>query len=173
VILLKNSFTLNAIGSMLAFASLALRAPSRLHVGGSRKALSDLDLSTLACTRCGACVTVCPAYLITGREIVTGRGKLLMARKLKGREPVDSDEAKELFLCMKCHACEEVCQTRLPLLSAYEELEGMVDDWFGRPKEMIENFVAEVEASPEYERLLYEGVISPDAGMKDGDTDAV
>ena len=173
VFLLKNRITLNAIGLMLAFASLALRAPGRLRVGGSRKTLSDLDLSTLACTRCGACVTVCPAYLITGRETVTGRGKLLMARKLKGKEPVDADEAKELFLCMKCHACEEVCQTRLPLLSAYEDLEGIVDSRFGRPKEMIENFVAEVEASPEYERLLYEGVISPDAGMKDGDTDAV
>jgi glycolate oxidase iron-sulfur subunit len=132
-----------------------------------------LDISALACARCGACVTVCPAYLITGRETVTGRGKLLLARKLKSKEPVDAVEAKELFLCMKCHACEEVCQTRLPLLSAYEELESIVDSRFGRPKEMIENFVAEVEASPEYERLLYEGVISPDAGMKDGDTDAV
>jgi FAD/FMN-containing dehydrogenase/ferredoxin len=173
VVILKNSMTLNAIGSALALASLALRTPNRLRVGGSRKALSDLDLSALACARCGACVTVCPAYLITGRETVTGRGKLLMARKLKGREPVDATEAKELFLCMKCHACEEVCQTRLPLLSAYEELESMVDARFGRPKGMVEDFVAEVEASPEYERLLYEGIISPDAGMQDGDTDAV
>ena len=173
VVLLKNSLTLNAIGSMLALASLVLRAPGRLRAGGGRKALSDLDLSALACARCGACVTVCPAYLITGRETVTGRGKLLLARKLKGKEPIDAVEAKELFLCMKCHACEEVCQTRLPLLSAYEELESIVDSRFGRPKEMIEDFVAEVEASPEYERLLYEGVISPDAGMQDGDTDAV
>lgn len=172
-IFLKERMTLFALGSILAFGSLAGRISKRFFSGRGEKGPTDLELSSLACARCGACVTVCPAYLVTGRETVTGRGKLLMARKLMSRVAVDENEAKELFLCMKCHACEEVCQTRLPLLSAYEELEEIVESQYGRPKEMIENFVAEVEASPEYERLLYEGVISPDAGMQDGDTDAV
>ena len=173
VMLLKNQLALNAIGSAMALASFALRSPRLLFKGSGVGKLSDLELSALACARCGSCVTVCPAYLVTGRETVTGRGKMILARKLEGRGSVSPDEARELFLCMKCHACEEVCQTRLPLLSAYEELEGIVESRFGRPKEMVENFVAEVEASPEYDRLLYEGIISPDAGMEDGDTDAV
>ncbi len=167
--ILRNQLALNAIGFAMALASIALR----VIPGGGRKKLSDLDLSALACARCGSCVTVCPAYLTTGRETVTGRGKMLIARKLEKGLPVDKTDAQEIFLCMKCHACEEVCQTRLPLLSAYEQLEGLVESKFGRPKELVENFVAEVEASPEYERFLYEGIISPDAGMKDGDTDAV
>jgi FAD/FMN-containing dehydrogenase/ferredoxin len=173
IMLLKNQLALNAIGSAFALASFILRSPLLLSKGTGRRKMSDLELSALACARCGSCVTVCPAYLVTGRETVTGRGKMLIARKLERREAVSQDEAKEMFLCMKCHACEEVCQTRLPLLSAYEELERIIELRFGRPKDMVENFVAEVEASPEYERLLYEGVISPDAGMPDGETDAV
>lgn len=172
-IFLKERMTLFALGSLLAVASLAGRVSKRFFSLRSGRGPSDLELSTLACARCGACVTVCPAYLVTGRETVTGRGKLLLARKLRSGIPIDKDEARELFLCMKCHACEEVCQTRLPLLSAYEELEALAEEWYARPKDMIENFVAEVEASQEYERLLYEGIISPDAGLKEGDTDAV
>lgn len=91
---------------------------------------------------------------------------------MNGEMPSEA-EAREIFLCMKCRACEEVCQTRLPLLSAYEELEEILEAEFGRPKELIEGFVAEVEASPEYERLMYDGVISPDAGIKEGESDAV
>jgi len=172
-IFLKERMTLFALGSLLGVASLAGKISRRMFSPRDSKGPSDLELSTYACTRCGACVTVCPAYMVAGRESVTGRGKLLTARKVLSRSAVDGDEAKEVFLCMKCHACEEVCQTRLPLLSAYEELEDMLESKHGRPKELIEGFVAEVEASPAYERLLYEGIISPDAGRKEGDTDAV
>ena len=172
-IFLKERMTLFALGSLLGVASLAGRISRRLFSEKDLKGPSDLELSTYACARCGACVTVCPAYLVAGRESVTGRGKLLTARKLIAGTAVDEDEVKELFLCMKCHACEEVCQTRLPLLSAYEELEEMAEARYGRPKELIGGFVAEVESSAEYKRMLYEGTISPDAGLKEGDTDAV
>ena len=172
-IILKERMTLFALGSLMAVAGLAGRVSRGLFSKKDVRGPTDLELSTYACTRCGACVTVCPAFLVAGRESVTGRGKLLTARKLMSRATIDEDEAKEVFLCMKCHACEEVCQSRLPLLSAYEELEDIAEGRYGRPKELIEGFVAEVEASPEYERMLYEGTISPDAGMKEGDTDAV
>lgn len=172
-IFLKERVTLSALGSLMGIASLAGSISRRVFSPKDRSGPSDLELSAYACARCGACVTVCPAHLVAGRESVTGRGKLLMARKLMAKGALDEDEAKEAFLCMKCHACEEVCQTRLPLLLAYEELEDILESKYGRPKELIEGFVAEVEARPEYERMLYEGTISPDAGLKEVDTDAV
>ena len=172
-IFLRERFTLFALGSLMGIASTAGSISRRMFSPRDSRGPSDLELASYACARCGACVTVCPAFIVAGRESVTGRGKMLTARKLIGRGAVDEDEAKEVFLCMKCHACEEVCQTRLPLLSAYEELEDILESRYGRPKELIEGFVAEVEARPEYEKMLYEGTISPDAGMKEGDTDAV
>jgi len=172
-IFLKERMTLFALGSILGFASLAGRVSSRMFSSRDVKGPTDLELSTYACARCGACVNVCPAFMVAGRESVTGRGKLLTARKLLSKSAVDEDEIKELFLCMKCHACEEVCQTRLPLLSAYEELEDLAEARYGRPKELIGGFVAEVEASLVYERMLYDGTISPDAVIKEVDTDAV
>lgn len=170
---LKERTTLFALGALLAAAEFLGRLSRGIRSKGIEEDLSPLELSTYACARCGACVTVCPAYIATGRETVTGRGKLLFARQiLRGWLPGDA-EAKELFLCMKCHACEEVCQTRLPLLAAYEELEEIVESEMGRPKSLIESFVAEVESSPEYEKMLYEGIISPDAGAKEGESDAI
>lgn len=172
-VFLKERLSLFAMSSLLAMASLAGRISRRLFASKEEARPSDLELSSLACARCGSCIGVCPAFLVTGREAVTGRGKLLLYRRIKEGLPVSAEEARELFLCIKCHACEEVCQTRLPLISAYEELEDFIEERYGRPKELIEGFVAEVEASPEYERLLYEGTISPDAAIREADTDAV
>jgi len=171
-ILLKKRITLFALGAFLALAEF-VGSLTRTRRTEEHDDLSPLQLSTFACARCGACVSVCPAYMISGREIVTGRGKLLAARKAMAGKTLSAEEAWEIFLCMKCQACEEVCQTRLPLLSAYEELEELLERSVGRPKELIDQFVEEVEASAEYERLLYEGVISPDAGVKEGESDAV
>ncbi|MEM4262584.1 MAG: FAD-binding protein [Thermoplasmata archaeon] len=172
-VFLKERLSLFALSSLLAAASLVGRITRGIFAGGKSKEISDLELSALACARCGACVNVCPAFLVTGREAVTARGKLLLYRRIKEGVAVSQDEASALFLCIKCHACEEVCQTRLPLISAYEELEDFIEERFGRPKKLIERFVAEVEASQEYERLLYEGTISPDAGVMEAETDAV
>jgi len=172
-IFLRERLTLFALGSLLAAASLTGRISRRFFSERSKKDVSNLDISALACARCGACINVCPAYLVTGRETVTGRGKLLLYRQMMAGIPLDDDDAKEIFLCMKCHACEEVCQTGLPLLSAYEELEDKLEEMYGKPKNLIDNFVAEVESSPEYEKMLYDGTISPDAAVKEVDTDAV
>lgn len=171
--LLRERITLFALGSLLAATEFFSRISRRIMISTRKEGPSPLELSSLACARCGACVSVCPAYLVTGRELVTGRGKLLFARSVLKGKATDKREADEIFLCMKCHACEEVCQTHLPLLLAYEELEEELESEHGRPKELIGQFVAEVEASKEYERLLYEGIISPDQGIKGGDTDAV
>lgn len=170
---LKEQLSLFAMSAILAMASFAGSITRRLFSKKEPEEMSDLELSALACARCGSCINVCPAFLLTGRETVTARGKLLIYRKLREGKSLMPDETRSVFLCMRCRACEEVCQTRLPLISAYDELEDLMEERYGRPRKLIEEFVAEVEASPEYERMLYEGTISPDAGLKEADTDAV
>ena len=89
------------------------------------KDLLDLD----ACTRCGRCQDVCPAYL-TGKPLspknliqelkahLVEQGPSLLRRSVRGRDGSDSDcpvllegvvTEDELWACTTCGACEEAC----------------------------------------------------------------
>lgn len=120
----------------------------------------DLLLETAdECAMCGACVGVCPAYQMTRDERVTGRGKLLMARMLEQGAEVTKEDARRAFLCMRCKACEQVCQSKLELVPAYEELERRLEAAHGRDDEEIRRFVQMAEKSPAYDALVERGLV--------------
>jgi ferredoxin len=110
---------------------------------GGYSLLSD---TILRCTFCGACISTCPAYLLTGDELVTGRAKLRLADALIGNEDVETREAHSPFQCLRCGLCEEVCQTRLPLRACYDVVERWVGERHGRPAELVQRFAATVDA---------------------------
>jgi len=134
---------------------------------------SLLEESSLRCTYCGACVSVCPAYQLTGEELVTGRAKLRMAESLAARELVDPREALRHFQCLRCGLCEEVCQTRLPLRDCYLVLEGWVARQHGHPAELIRDFLGRVDESQEWTSRAFgldqpEWSPAPRAASKEG-----
>jgi len=110
----------------------------------------DLELSTHACAKCGNCIAVCPAYLVTHNEAVTAKGKVALAKKLYDRHEVTREEAMQAFYCMQCKACEEICQTNLELMALWNALEKRIEEKFGRPEEQIAEFLKKVDDSPEY-----------------------
>lgn len=65
-------------------------------------------LPAASCAKCGACATVCPVFLTTGREEDTARGKLHLLARL---DPAAASEtyAEILSRCLLCGACEQVC----------------------------------------------------------------
>lgn len=111
------------------------------------------------CAMCGACVSVCPAYLVIGDERVTARGKLLTAKAMAAGVQVSKEHAHRTFLCMRCKACEQVCQSKLELIPFYEELERRLECEFGRDSQEIERFVKFAESSPEYDSLVKRGLV--------------
>ncbi|UCD08554.1 MAG: FAD-binding protein [Dehalococcoidales bacterium] len=119
---------------------------------GKEKKVDDLDyeLSLHACARCGSCLSECPAYLVTGNEAVTAKGKIELARKLLNNQPVSREEAWDVFLCMHCKACEEVCQTNLELMSLWDTLEAKIENQYGRPDIQIKEFLDLVDENEEY-----------------------
>ena len=119
---------------------------------GKEKHLDGLDyeLSLHACARCGSCLSECPAYLVTGNETVTAKGKIALARKLQKNQPVSREEAWNVFYCMHCKACEEVCQTNLDLMSLWDALEAKVESKYGRPDAQIKEFLVMVDENDEY-----------------------
>lgn len=100
----------------------------------------------LRCTFCGACISTCPAYLLTTDELVTGRAKLRLADALIGKEEVEPREAHSPFQCLRCGLCEEVCQTRLPLRDCYDVVERWVQERHGHPIGLVQSFAATVDA---------------------------
>ena len=110
----------------------------------------DYELSLHACARCGSCLAECPAYLVTGNEAVTAKGKISLATKLIKNQPVSREEAWNAFLCMHCKGCEEVCQTNLELMSLFDALEARIESEYGRPDVQIKEFLTRVDENEEY-----------------------
>jgi FAD/FMN-containing dehydrogenase/ferredoxin len=125
------------------------------------------------CAMCGACVSVCPAYLVVNDERVTGRGKLLAIKTMARGSKISKEHSDRIFLCMKCKACEQVCQSKLELVSAYEALEKELEQMHGKDTQEIEKFVRYAENMPEYDKLVERGLVigAPKHGMEGGASD--
>lgn len=109
---------------------------------------------TEACLNCGACVAVCPSCLINRTEMVAAKGKLFLLKKLLDGSSIPEALAEKTFLCLHCHLCEYVCQSKLTLNPVWDKLESIIEKKFGRPKEKIEEFIKQVESDPAYSQLL-------------------
>ncbi len=136
---------------LLILLSPVIGSIATLLFGRDKKVDSlDLELCTHACAKCGNCIAVCPAYLVTGNEALTAKGKVALAKKLIAGEPVTPEEAATAFMCMHCRACEEICQTNLDLMTLWDALERRLEANFGRPDDRIKDFLKTVDGSKEY-----------------------
>ena len=165
-----------AFKTMLLFLPLTSRAmravSTRREAPVVRSAANVRDLERVAneCAMCGACVSVCPAYLVTKDERVTARGKLMTAVALAKGESLSKEHSDRTFLCMRCKACEQVCQSKLELVSAYDVLEKELEGRYGKDAQEIERFIKYAESSPEYDKLIERGLVigAPKHGMGGG-----
>ena len=113
-----------------------------------------LEETAGACLKCGSCAAVCPAYLISGDESLTPRGKLYLAREYARGKRFNSRTLDKVFLCSHCRLCEEVCQGNLNLLDAFELLEEMIRKKQGWDRESISAFVEKLETDENYQKRL-------------------
>ncbi len=101
------------------------------------KALLATQLDNmLACIRCGACLPVCPTYLLSGVEEEGPRGRIAMALALhEGYLPqVTPDFVKHEESCLLCDACTAVCPSGVQM-----DLLGMtLRVAMGRPRGWLE-----------------------------------
>ncbi|MFH1328851.1 MAG: (Fe-S)-binding protein [Candidatus Bathyarchaeota archaeon] len=98
----------------------------------SRTQLMELD----ACTRCGECVTVCPATTETGNEYNSARGRIrliksyanamygpsamLFGPKRKKADEILSNLVDYSYQCSVCGICKEVCEARIDTIELWE-----------------------------------------------------
>ncbi len=115
-----------------------------------KKSLFEPD----ACANCGACIPVCPAYFTNRSEIITAKGKLFLLKRLLNGSSIPEPVAQNIFLCLHCHLCEYVCQSKLTLVPLWDKLEAVAEKTSGRPEEKIDEFIKKVESHPAYTKLL-------------------
>lgn len=150
-----NPFFLGISMQVMIFLAPVTGRVARMIFGKDKKIDSlDAELSTHACAKCGNCIAVCPAYLVTGDEAVTAKGKLALGRKLLEGKNVTPEEAAKAFMCMHCKGCEEICQTNLELMRLWDALEKRLERTYGRPDAQIAEFLKKVDQSPEYWEMV-------------------
>jgi len=119
------------------------------------KGESVLERTVYSCYKCGSCAANCPAYIVTNEESLIPKNKLYLAKKLLEGEEISKNDSDKVFLCMHCGMCRDVCQNDLDLITAWTELEKMLEAEFGKPEEAIMDFVSTMESSEEYWRFVY------------------
>ncbi len=69
---------------------------------------------------------------------------------------------------MRCKACEQVCQSKLELIKAYDDLEAQLEKTQGKNSKEIEEFIRYAESRPEYDELIERGLVigAPKHGME-------
>ena len=120
----------------------------------SRAPVMSIEDTATQCTNCGNCVAVCPAYQVTKDERTTARTKLRLGHRAVTGAPIAQTESDQAWLCTRCGECERVCQSELPLLAAYEAIEGQLEPSFGRPDAAIQSFVTGLGSDPNYLELI-------------------
>lgn len=85
----------------------------------TRKSIPDEFKSLLQCINCGACLSVCDAYLVssTSKKTTGRRGKSqYKGIKYLAEDMLDGNlNASEVFKCSTCRACTEICPAGIPL----------------------------------------------------------
>ena len=74
----------------------------------------EIRVDPWRCTRCGACLAVCPTYRVLGRETESPRGRVALARAWsEGRLEPGVHAAELVYRCALCGACSTACPTGL------------------------------------------------------------
>src|SRR3954469_16723206 len=86
-------------------------SPGTLTNGGFKLDLLASEYANmLSCVRCGACLTSCPTYVLSGREAESPRGRVALARAVHdGVLPITDELLTHESNCLVCDACTAVC----------------------------------------------------------------
>src|SRR5438067_2204780 len=155
---------LGAVVEGLTFYDLANAAVAEMRVKvtfeelGRRKRarltkMPPLQEDVHACTMCGYCVPVCPAYQEAGWEGASPRGRIFALRQYEMRGPLDlllrrhvkpgEEFARNAWECTGCGACEEVCPVDIPFDGLWDDVKAwMVSSGYARPE--LEPYLANV-----------------------------
>lgn len=118
----------------------------------------EIEKRALDCVHCGLCLSSCPTYRETGREISSPRGRVYLMRGVaEGRLPLGDALAEEAYLCLGCRACETACPSGVDYGAMLELARAEIEDAGLRrgPARALESFaLRQLVPHPKRLRLL-------------------
>ena len=67
------------------------------------------------CVHCGLCLSACPTYLTTGREMESPRGRIALMKAVKANRIEPSSRVISHWeSCLQCRGCETACPSGVP-----------------------------------------------------------
>ena len=67
------------------------------------------------CVHCGLCLSACPTYLTTGREMESPRGRIALMKAVKENRIAPSSRVISHWeSCLQCRGCETACPSGVP-----------------------------------------------------------
>lgn len=62
------------------------------------------------CVTCAVCQSVCPSYQLSGRELLSPRGRIVLLRRLMAGDITPEEISADAFdYCTLCYACQTAC----------------------------------------------------------------
>jgi glycolate oxidase len=78
--------------------------------------LAEQTEDVVRCMKCGSCMSTCPVFQVTGREINLARGRIRLIKAVMDGEIELTDSFREaLFSCLNCDACSLTCPPGVPV----------------------------------------------------------
>lgn len=110
--------------------------------------MPDIAEDLHACTMCGYCVPVCPAFQEIGWESSSPRGKVFYMRRydmrslfdrlIRKKVEIDAEFSKSTYECTGCGACERACMVDIRFDGLWDDVkEWMVESGLGPMPEHI------------------------------------
>jgi glycolate oxidase iron-sulfur subunit len=88
------------------------------------------DLLLRQCIHCGFCLSSCPTYSLTAREISSPRGRIRMMKNVAdGVTTIDETFMHEMFFCLDCRACETACPPGVQYGALVEAARALVENF--------------------------------------------
>ena len=87
--------------------------------------ISEKDDELFACSRCGACLAVCPVYKQTLDEGVAPRGKLSLIEAAANNDIGISEKlSQKIYTCTLCNYCTKECPSGVKVDELFKAMRG-------------------------------------------------
>jgi heterodisulfide reductase subunit C len=111
------------------------------------------------CIHCGLCLSTCPTYALTSREISSPRGRIRMMKNVaEGTMPLTETFMHEMFFCLDCRACETACPAGVQYGALVEAARAQVEHaralQTGKSSHFKEFILSQIFAKPARLRLV-------------------
>ena len=95
--------------------------------------ISEMDAILRSCVHCGFCLATCPTYLLTGNELDSPRGRIVLMKEMLESGVVASATAQHVDRCLSCLSCMTTCPSGVDYQHLIDHARAEIEKGGNRP----------------------------------------